>query len=272
MTYLEYEAFLSESNDYLKARIEHAKEQFGIGMLPRYEYDLYRGEIWWSEVGAPKVRGRVTVVGSISTRSNTWLWSWANPHFADIVLGDIRKVRDFGATQAIAKLSEQKWEAEEVDGWEMTAIAARLLEAQGAYRSPDEDGFLFLLYDHLELIPAAEMDRYMPLKRGELGKSQDWPFPDPKNVVTFTVRDIIEKRAPILLVTHEESDGMWQFLTGGQLPEKKDWLLVALSEIVGVDPTVKELADLPVGYAATRASVADTWSRSKSPENPEDDS
>lgn len=167
MTYQEYETFSREATDYLKARIENAKAQFGIGSFPRYEYDLFRGEIWWSEVGAPKVRGRVTVVGTISTKSNTWLWSWANPHFSDIILGDIDKVRALGEAETITKLTEKKWDAEEVDGWEMTAIAARLLEAQGAYRSPSNNGFLFLLYDGLEPIPVAEMERYMPLKRLE---------------------------------------------------------------------------------------------------------
>jgi Family of unknown function (DUF6882) len=165
MTYPEYETFLSESTDYLKVRIENAEAKFGIDALPRYEYDLYRREIWWSEVGEPQIRGRVTVVGSVSTKTGTWLWSWANPHFADVALGDIDKVREFGERESIAKLTEEKWEAEEVDGWEMTAIAARLLEAQGAYRSPSETTFLFLLYDRLEQIPSAELERYMPLKR-----------------------------------------------------------------------------------------------------------
>lgn len=100
--------------------------------------------------------------------------------------------------------------------------------------------------------------------------SSDWPFADPKNVVTFTVRDIVEKRAPILFVAHEQEDGMWQFLTGDDLPPKKDWLLVGLSEIVAVDPTVRELADLPLGYSASRASAADGWNRWKSPESNED--
>lgn len=165
MTYPEYETFSREATDYLKARIEHAKAQFGIGSFPRYEYDLFRGEIWWSDVGAPKVRGRVTIVGTTSTKSNTWLWSWANPHFSDVILGDIDKVRALGEAEAITKLTEEKWEADEVDGWEMTAIAARLLEAQGAYRSPGKNGFLFLLYDGLERIPTAEMERYMPLQK-----------------------------------------------------------------------------------------------------------
>jgi hypothetical protein len=100
----------------------------------------------------------------------------------------------------------------------------------------------------------------------------DWPFSDPKNVITFTVTDIIKKRTPILYVAHEESDGGWQFLTGGDLPEKKDWLLVALSEIVAVDPTIKELADLPLGYSATRAGPGETWQKWKSPEIDDEES
>lgn len=63
------------------------------------------------------------------------------------------------------KLYSDPQTADEVDGWEMTSISARLLEAQGAYRSPDEKGFLFLLYDALEFIPEDQKGPYMPLKR-----------------------------------------------------------------------------------------------------------
>jgi hypothetical protein len=293
MTYLEYETFLRESTDYLRARIEGAKAQFGIGYLPRYEYDLFRGEIWWSEVGEPKIRGRVTVVGTISTKSNTWLWSWANPHFSNVILGDIDKVRKFGSAEAITKLTEEKWEAEEVDGWEMTAIAARLLEAEGAYRPPNDNGFLFLLYDRLERIPCGEIGPYMPLKRSEtkitpnplgqtkisrfldrvrrsvrlrIGGGKDramdtWPFADPKNVAVFTVTDISKGRVPILRVCHDVDDGAWQFLTGSPLPEKKDWVLLALKEVVRLDPSIAELAGLPLGWEATRASVGEPWTK-----------
>jgi hypothetical protein len=296
MTFPEYETFRSESTDYLKARIEHAKERFGIGVFPRYEYDLFRGEIWWSEVDAPKIRGRVTVVGSISTKSNTWLWAWANPHFSDIPSGDIKKVEEFGSSESIAKLTEPKWNADEVDGWEMTAIAARLLEAEGAYRSPSETGFLFLLYDRLEQIPTADIDQYMPLKKAvpfeekratlvsrlhawlsrvvktrtsskatrSLGESSNrtnpnWPFSDPENVAVFTVADICDGRAPILRVCHDREDGAWQFLPGGGLPDKSQWRLLSLKEVVKRDPSVKLLAELPLDWEATRSGVTKTW-------------
>ena len=63
-----------------------------------------------------------------------------------------------------------------------------------------------------------------------------WPFSDPKNVAVFTVSDIMHGKLPILQVCHDEEDGFWQFLTGGPLPPQKEWMLVALEEVVKVDP------------------------------------
>jgi hypothetical protein len=95
--------------------------------------------------------------------------------------------------------------------------------------------------------------------------TDDWPFSDPTNVAVFTVADIVGGRAPILLVSHEEEDGGWQFLTGDDLPPQEHWKLVGLSTIVAIDPSVKELADLPLGYSASRASSTDAWQRWKNP-------
>jgi hypothetical protein len=167
MDYTEFGKLIEQSTEYLRACNEKASRQFGIGDYARYEYDLFQNEIWWSDTSGPKVRGRLTIVGSFSSKSETWLWAWANPHFKDVEIGPINKVREFGEHEEITKLTESKWDADEVDGWEMTSISGRLLEAQGAYRSPSESGELFMLYDHLEFIPEEEMNRYLPLKRAE---------------------------------------------------------------------------------------------------------
>jgi hypothetical protein len=75
----------------------------------------------------------------------------------------------------------------------------------------------------------------------------------------------MDKRAPILVVLHDEEDGSWQFLTGEDLTDKKNWLLVALSEVVAVDPTVKDLTDLPLGYSARRVKPGAVWQRRRNP-------
>lgn len=99
-----------------------------------------------------QVEARITIVGSISTISNTSLWSWANPHFDDLRTPDIERVREYGIQHGIEPLTQVKWIAGEIDGWEMTAVSARLLESEAAYRSPSSKGGLFLLLNGLKRV------------------------------------------------------------------------------------------------------------------------
>ena len=91
----------------------------------------------------------------------------------------------------------------------------------------------------------------------------EWPFADPRNVAIFTVRQIMRDHQPILLVRHDEKDGAWQFLPAGDL-NMSDALLVSLESVVKLDPSVAELADLPMGWRAARAHPGAPWSRTRS--------
>jgi hypothetical protein len=86
-----------------------------------------------------------------------------------------------------------------------------------------------------------------------------WPFADPPNQATFSVRQVFREGRPILHVVHDE-DGTWQFLTGDAV-EMADALLVSLAEPLRIDPTVGELADLPRGWEASRGAVGEPWQR-----------
>jgi hypothetical protein len=49
-------------------------------------------------------------------------------------------------------LTTAGWPAEESDGWEMAAIASKVLQAKGAYRAPNSsgDGFTFLIIKEID--------------------------------------------------------------------------------------------------------------------------
>jgi hypothetical protein len=147
-----FQAFVGEASRYLKARIARAQENYGIGEYERYDRDLLTGRFWWSDAGVPKVEADLTIVGSISTETKTWLWAWANPSLEGVEMEDINRVRLFGEERDLTKLIEPKWPATEVDGWEMTAVAARLLEADSAYRCPSASGFLYVLHTNLRFV------------------------------------------------------------------------------------------------------------------------
>jgi hypothetical protein len=89
----------------------------------------------------------------------------------------------------------------------------------------------------------------------------EWPFDDPENVATMTVRQITHGGQPILLVSHDADDGMWQFLTGGPV-EMTDAMIVGLGEVYRIDQSIGELADLPLGWTAERSAPGQPWRRS----------
>lgn len=93
-----------------------------------------------------------------------------------------------------------------------------------------------------------------------MGLTNDWPFDQPRNCATFTTRQVIEKLEPILLVSHDADDHGWQFIgvTGANM---KDARLVCLEEIVRIDASVLEVADLPPGWRAERTLVGTAWQR-----------
>lgn len=92
---------------------------------------------------------------------------------------------------------------------------------------------------------------------------QAWPFDQPRNCAAITVSQIARDMAPVLLVTHDEDDLGWQFLPG-EAVRLEDALVVAMSEVVDLDPILNDLADLPPGWRAWRRGLGHPWVREKS--------
>jgi hypothetical protein len=130
---------------HLQARQDELQSQYAVGSYERYDWDQETGELVFSHAGHSRVVADIQFVGSVSTQSHTWLWSWANKSLQESVKQRVRQVRTYGEEHRHLKLASARWPAEEVDGWEMTAVAAYLLRAKGAYRTPGDRGFSFMV-------------------------------------------------------------------------------------------------------------------------------
>lgn len=86
----------------------------------------------------------------------------------------------------------------------------------------------------------------------------EFPFYDAPNTATITCCHIIEHREPILYISHDKEDGMWQFLCG-KSHEIEDARLVSLISIFELDNSVGILKDMPCGHYAERATQDDDW-------------
>jgi len=92
-----------------------------------------------------------------------------------------------------------------------------------------------------------------------LSDDKSWQFQAGKNRATFTTKPVLRDGHPVLLVVHDE-EGDWQFLCG-TTNQQEDAQIVGLGTIVRLDPTLAELAELPVGWQASRDAVGTEWSK-----------
>jgi len=129
----------------LQAKQDALSERFDLWRHERWDWDQDRAEIVFSNDGVPAVVATVAFAGSLSTHSHTWKWSWANESLSSAVVGAMARVRDYGEALDRPHLTVPIWPADQSDGWAMTAVAAHLLNADGAYRTPSDSGFVFML-------------------------------------------------------------------------------------------------------------------------------
>jgi hypothetical protein len=118
----------------------------------------------FSDPVRPLLRIDVTVVGS--TEGDSWEWAWANKNWEAKATLDMEKVREFGETNGYDKLTSAFLEADEYTGWEMTAVAAHILDAPGGYRFPTDYGYCYLVYRKIEEIETEEEDVLFGAMRG----------------------------------------------------------------------------------------------------------
>ena len=95
--------------------------------------------------------------------------------------------------------------------------------------------------------------------RGGDTDSAEWPFDQAPNVAALTVRSVLEGD-PILHVSHDIDDDGWQFLDGRDV-DVDEGRVIGMAEALRLDPTLREIADLPPGWIARRETPGSPWHR-----------
>lgn len=86
----------------------------------------------------------------------------------------------------------------------------------------------------------------------------EFPFYDAPNTAAIICCHVVENEVPILYVSHDEEDGMWQFLCG-KMHEADEAKLVSLKWVFDLDNSIGDLKDMPCGFCAERKVKDDKW-------------
>lgn len=140
-----WKEFVVTAHNYLSAKQEDLIAEYKLGKYERFDWDQENGTLVFSDQGKPVVIAKVQFVGSFSSKTKAWLWAWANPSILDNVKDQLHKIQAYGEEHQYKMLTKDKWFGSESDGWDMTSITSYLLQAKGAYRTPAEAGFTYMV-------------------------------------------------------------------------------------------------------------------------------
>lgn len=88
----------------------------------------------------------------------------------------------------------------------------------------------------------------------------DKKFKEADNTAVFTTKFVTIDKKVITKVTHENEDGAWQLFSNDHFDNYEEVAkIVGLGEIIKIDSSVLELADMKEGYFAHREFKGDRW-------------
>ena len=72
------------------------------------------------------------------------MWAWANSSLDENVKVSSRLIKELGENLGLKQLVAGRWIGTEVDGWEMTSVLAKAIDAIGVYCTPTSNGFIYM--------------------------------------------------------------------------------------------------------------------------------
>lgn len=80
------------------------------------------------------------------------------------------------------------------------------------------------------------------------------------NTAVFTTKFVLYDNKDITVVYHYKDDGAWQFSSDDEFENFEDVAkVVSLGQIIDIDNSILDLADMQDGYFTRRQSKQDKW-------------
>jgi hypothetical protein len=142
-----FEEFKNECVRHLSSLQDEFTKLYNIDSYEHWFYDHGKGAFHFKSDDGRNLYFNYIDVGSYSTKRNTWMWSWNNKSTPKHVAKGLEKVKAYGEINNFDQLTKGLLnDGDEYTGWALTAIAAKLLNAFGAYRVPQEHLHIYFIF------------------------------------------------------------------------------------------------------------------------------
>jgi len=145
-----FDALLQTSVDELKLKTT-AQTAWGFGKFNSWNLDQDVGNLIFLNKDGTTAVCPAQIIGTYDSTDKTWLWAWNNPSIAKKLTTDSLKLKAYGETNHIERLTTAEWKCEESEAWAMAALAVKLCGSQAAYRGPAGTTYVFITFSAVKL-------------------------------------------------------------------------------------------------------------------------
>ncbi len=140
-----FKAVVEKAMNDLRAKTASHQAVWGFGKSERWNLNQTDGHPIFA-FPDKIVTCEAQIIGSLDKAKGTWLWAWDNPAVATNLTRASQQLWDYGKQHKYDKLTRAEWKATENEAWEMVALATLVCQAQGAYRGPAGDVYVFMTF------------------------------------------------------------------------------------------------------------------------------
>ncbi len=139
-----YADFLSDSFEIFQTIQEEFRKKYSIDNYANWFYNQETGLLTFSSEGK-EINFKYIPIGTFSTKSGTWMWTWNNGHSVEKNRKATIAVKEFGEKEQFERLSEGCFESGINEGWEFVAISNRILNGIGGYRVLSDHLYIYMV-------------------------------------------------------------------------------------------------------------------------------
>jgi len=145
------ELFTQQALEGLRVQSAAHASAWNFGSAENWAADQETGEIVFTFEDGTTARADMQIVGTYNADAGSFLWGWDHPSVKEPLREHAKLARKFGEEHHLPSYTQRMVACTEDEAWAFTATAARLGNANGAYRGPAGTAMVFMTFGEVSL-------------------------------------------------------------------------------------------------------------------------
>ena len=124
---------------------------WGLDTALDWSIDQDKQYIAWTLKDGRTAKAPVQIVGTFNPKDCSFLWAWGHPSSEEPLQEAAKLARAYGEANGDDRFTQRKVIVTEDEAWELTAVACRVAEANGAYRADAGGPLVFVTFGEVEI-------------------------------------------------------------------------------------------------------------------------